>query len=112
MILKESLAGTKACPFASCFSASRDSSSKCISSKCMAWDFLDGEHEWYSPSHRAPVSYRVMAHDFGADLPGFDMTGWSWDPDLPLGERNVGRWRRVVPDRRGQCLRTVTVSEE
>jgi len=111
MQVTEATAKTKVCPFAHGFNHGQR---LCLASGCMAWDWTEGEFEYYRGHMTAPyrgAAYSMSAHWPEGSLPlGMD---WEWESAaLKGGTQNTGWWRRPKPNREGQCGRTMILQIE
>ena len=107
----EAIAKTKVCPFAHGFNLGQ---ALCLGSRCMAWDWVDGEWEYYRGHAATPyrgAAYSMTAHWPDGSLPlGMD---WEWEPAALKGlTQSAGWWRRLKPNREGQCGRTMILQIE
>ena len=118
-------AKTKTCPFAHGFNHGQR---KCEASGCMAWDWTEGEFEYYHG--RTTTLYRGAAYNMDAFWPESSLplgSDWTWESSIrqpianaltfergpnPPPPSKLGWWRRPKADRLGQCGRAMVLQIE
>ncbi len=86
---------------------------KCVGSRCMAWDWVD--NETFGIGGALSHGFESPPRDFFANNPDEVVTEWftsrGWTRQPKYAANSVAGWSRKNLTRRGQCSRTVNISE-
>jgi len=132
MIVTEEQAKQKLCPFARSFNADETYPAKdpiCIGSRCMAWDWIDSEDllpqtfiqhpdghygsagQSLRQGYLTPSSNEYTAEtkeEFHERITKVRLEE-CWIRNEPYAVDSAVGWKKPHPQRRGQCLRAITI---